>query len=194
MMKKIFTLALLAVTVLVTLSSCRDDEIAEDLAGIWEGEVAQAYFLNRYSTAVDYQSVDIEFYKNPYRYAQGDGIEYDYTGYDRHGNCYYYVSRFVYEVRNGRIYMDYDDRTRVVISRYSLSGSRFSGTFNDYYSGEYLADFDLYRVDGYYYNTHAGSWHARFRSGDGEAGDSVKMIKDDSYEAAHQRVLQRMKE
>ena len=88
--------------------------------------------------------------------------------------------------------MDYDDGTRVVISSYSLSGTRFSGTFNDYYSGSYLADFDLYRVDGYYYNTHAGSW--RVRSGDGEAGDSVKMIKDDSYEAAHQRVLQRMKE
>ena len=193
MMKKIFTLALMAMTVMVTLSSCqRDEEIAEDLAGIWEGEVAQTYFVNRYSTAVDYQSVDIEFYKNPYRYAKGDGIEYDYSGYDRHGNCYYYVCRFVYEVRNGYIYMDYEDDTHVVISRYSLSGTRFSGTFNDYYSGEYLADFDLFRVDGYYYNTHPGNW--RVRSGDVEAGGDVKMIKDDSYEASHQRVLQRMKE
>ena len=84
--------------------------------------------------------------------------------------------------------MDYEDDTHVVISRYSLSGSRFSGTFNDYYSGEYLADFDLYRVDGYYYNTHPGNW--RVRSGDVEAGGDVKMIKDDSYEASHQRVLQ----
>lgn len=188
-MKKIFTYAFMAMTVLLTLSSCHDDEIAQDLAGIWEGEVAQSYFVNRYSTAVDYQSVDIHFYKDPYHYAQGDGVEFDYSGYDRYGNIYYYESRFVYEVRNGRIYMNYDDGTRVVISHYSLSGSRFSGTFNDYYSGDYLADFDLYRVDKYYYNTYSGNWRLRTRSGDDEAGE-VKMIKDETYEASHQRVLQ----
>ena len=185
-MKKFLTFLFLAVTAM-TFVSCDDDKIAATLDGVWEGQVS----LGRWNS---YQYVDIEFYKNPYRYAQGDGIEYDYTGYDRHGNCYYYVSRFVYEVRNGRIYMDYDDGTRVVISSYSLSGTRFSGTFNDYYSGSYLADFDLYRVDGYYYNTHTGNWRARVRSSDGEAVDSVKMIKDDSYEAAHQRVLQKIKE
>jgi hypothetical protein len=190
-MKKIFSFALVALTVMVTFISCRDDEIAEDLAGIWEGEVAQAFFVGRYTYEVDFQRVDIEFYKNPYRFAKGDGIEYDYSGYDRYNNCYYYYAcGFVYEVRNGNIYIDYDDGTRVVIRDYSLSGSRFRGTFRNYYGGGYLADFDFVRVGGYYYNTYSANWRRRTRSGE-ETGEEPKMIEDKSFEAAHQRAMQK---
>lgn len=191
-MKKIFSFALVALTVMVTLISCRDDEIAEDLAGIWEGEVAQAFFVGRYTYEVDYQAVDIEFYKNPYRYAKGDGVEYDYSGYDRYNDCYYYYRcSFVYEVKNGSIYIDYADGTHVVIRDYSLSGTHFSGSFRHYPSERYLADFNFVRVGGYYYqNYYQGRWRPYVRSG-AEEGDAPKMIQDESFEAAHQRALQK---
>lgn len=194
-MKKFFAFALVAMTVMTTFISCRDDEIAEDLVGIWEGAVSQSYFTGRYTYEVDYQYVDIEFYKNPYQYAKGDGVEYDYTGYDRWNDCYYYYRcGFSYEVRNRNIYIYYDDGTRVVIRDYSLSGSRFTGTFRDYYD-RYLADFDFVRVGGYYYKTYSANWRVRVRSGEGEeTGEAPKMVQDESYEAAHQRALRNAQE
>lgn len=45
----------------ITLSSCDDDEIAQTLDGIWEGEVAKDFFSHRWGTQTEYYAVDMEF-------------------------------------------------------------------------------------------------------------------------------------
>lgn len=137
-----------------TLSSCEDDEIAQTLDGIWEGEVAKEYFSHRWGVQTEYYVVGMEFYADPYRYAQGRGIEYDYLYNGNHTHCF-----FDYEVRNGIIYIDYEDDTHVAIRDYHLSNNHFKGVFIDYYSGYEIATFDFVKVT---------NWrHIRYyRSGD----------------------------
>lgn len=150
MKEKIQKLAscILIVILALTFHSCEDDEIAQQLDGIWEGEVASTYFSHRFGERTEYQYVDIEFYADPYRYAKGTGIEYDY-----YGNSYYYSEcSFSFEVRNGIIYLDYQDGTSVAIRNYRLNGSRFSGDFIDYWSGDYLASFNFVKVNNWRYN------------------------------------------
>lgn len=131
-----------------TFASCEDDQIAQDLDGIWEGEVASTYFTHRWGQQTQYQYVDIEFYADPYRYAKGTGIEYDYYGDGyRYSQC-----GFNFEVRDGIIYIDYNDGTSVAIRNYRLTNNRFQGDFIDYWSGEYLASFNFVRVDNWRYN------------------------------------------
>lgn len=139
---------LLIVLFALTLHSCEDDEIAQQLDGIWEGQVASTYFSHRFGEQTEYQYVDIEFYADPYKYAKGAGMEYDYYGYS---NAYSKCA-FSFEVRNGIIYLDYDDGTSVAIRNYRLNGSRFSGEFIDYWSGDYLASFDFTKVSNWRYN------------------------------------------
>ncbi len=151
-MKKIYNYLFVGIVTMLsmTLSSCNDDNIARDLDGIWEGKVSQNWSW-RWSDYTTYQYVDIEFYTDPYYYAEGTGVEYDYTG------TYTYVScPFNFRVRNGVIYMDYRDGTRVRITNYYLSGDRFSGTFRDYYSGDYLADFSFYKVANFRHFRYSG--------------------------------------
>ena len=147
----------MAAVMALSLNSCNeDDDIALTLDGIWEGEVAMDYFSHRWGVQTEYQAVDIQFYADPYRYAQGEGIEYDYLP-----NGYYTECHFYFEVRNGRIYIDYDDGTSVAIRNYRLTGNSFTGEFIDYYTGDYLASFDFIKVT---------NWrHIRYtRSGDTE--------------------------
>ncbi len=136
-----------------TFNSCEDDEIAQHLDGIWEGEVASTYFSHRWGEQTQYQYVDIEFYTDPYRYAKGTGVEYDY-----YGNSYYYSEcRFSFEVENGIIYIDYEDGTSVAIRNYRLNNNRFSGDFIDYRTGDYLASFDFVKVTNWRYNRYTRS-------------------------------------
>lgn len=142
------TTLLLIIFAGLSLQSCEDDDIAQTLDGIWEGEVAQTYFSYRWGEQTNYQYVDIEFYTDPYKYAKGTGIEYDY-----YGNSYHYSEcPFYFEVRNGIIYLDYDDGTSVAIRNYRLNHNRFTGEFIDYRSGDYLASFDFQKVNNWRYN------------------------------------------
>lgn len=153
-MKKIFNLvALLGIMTLMLTSCNRDERISWTLDGIWEGEVATEYFSHRWQeVVVQYQSVDIEFYADSWG-GRGRGIEYDYTGYDT-----YYACEFYYEVRNGRIYLDYDDGSRMMIDRdYYLTNRVFEGNFCDYRTGEFVASFKFYKVaEGRYRATRSG--------------------------------------
>ena len=150
-MKKIYNYLFVGIVAMLsmTLTSCNDDNIARDLDGIWEGRVSQNWSW-RWSDYTTYQYVDIVFNTDPYHYAEGTGIEYDYTTYS------YVACPFNFRVRGGVIYMDYRDGSRVQITNYHLSGNRFSGTFRDYYSGEYLADFSFERVDDYRHRRYKG--------------------------------------
>lgn len=136
-----------------TLYSCEDEDIAQTLDGIWEGEVATEYFSYRWGTRTEYQAVDIEFYVDPYRYARGTGVEYDYDS-----RYYYTECGFYFEVYNGIIYLDYDDGSQVAIRNYRLTDNRFSGEFINYRTGEYLASFNFVKVNNWrhYRNSRAG--------------------------------------
>ncbi len=116
--------------------SCDDDEIAQTLDGVWEGQV-QAYRWNLY------QYVDIQFSREGY--ADGYGIERDYMS-----NGDRYDSPFTFKVNNGRIFMEYEDGSRVAIRNYTLTENRFSGEFcewiGSYSVGDVIARFDFYKV------------------------------------------------
>jgi len=141
----------------MTLTSCNwtdDDEmVVYDLEGTWRGEIRSDYFNRRYGTQTEYTDVLIEFYRNPGEYAAGSGreVDYYYGGYSD-------VVDFDYQVRNGVIYMDYNDDTHVSIYNWELYNGTFRGEFHDYFTGEYLATFNLYKVYGgwdYGYNYYA---------------------------------------
>lgn len=151
-MKKLASYCLLMMLT-TTILSCEDDDIAQSLDGIWEGEVATEYFSYRWGTQIDYQAVDIEFYADPYRYAKGTGVEYDYMR-----NSYRYIeSFFSFEVRNGRIYLDYDDGSHVAIYNYRLSNNHFTGEFQDAITGRHLADFNFIKVSDWRHNRYSRS-------------------------------------
>ena len=129
-------------TTMLSLTSCDDDKIARSLDGVWEGEISTAYF--NYRGSGNSQYVDIQFYTDPSQYAKGDGIERDYSN----TTGTYTECGFRFEVKNSRIYLYYDDGYDVMIRNYELLDGHFSGEFLDRY-GNYLASFDLYRVDNW---------------------------------------------
>lgn len=150
-MKKAISFFILAITALIFTSCNNEDNIlANALDGIWEGEVRTEYFNYRWhETVEEFQTVDIEFYKDPYRYAKGEGVERDYTYInERTGVAHYVECGFWYEVKFGVIYIYYDDGTDVQIYNYSVSGNKFTGVFRDRY-GNYLSDFVFYRVNNW---------------------------------------------
>lgn len=138
----------------ITMMSCENDEIAAKLDGIWEGEVKSEYFSHRWrKTVTEYQAVDIEFFKDPYHYAEGEGVEYDYTYINqRTGWTEYVKCRFRYVVRNRNIYLDYEDGSRIAIYNYSLNNNHFRGSFHDYDTGRKIVDFDFIRVGTWRHN------------------------------------------
>lgn len=150
-MKKTFTtlksytksLLMMAALVFTTMgmTSCEDEYIASTLEGIWSGEVATEVFSNRYGYQTEYTDVDIEFYSDPYRYASGRGVEYDYMSRWKYTETY-----FRYEVKNRVIYIDYEDGTHIAIANYRLNDNYFRGTFADYRTGEPIADFRFYKI------------------------------------------------
>ena len=146
-MKKLYSFIMLRIVAVLSLSltSCKDDDIAKTLDGVWEGEVSQNYSW-RWSNYTRYQYVEMEFIVDPYKYAKGYGYEYDYysNGYER--------VRFNFEVRNEVIYIDYADGVSVRISNYSLTDNRFSGEFRNYHTGVYLGSFSFVKVPGYRYD------------------------------------------
>lgn len=143
--------------VMIFTTSCEDSYIANKLDGIWEGEVASEYFNYRWQEwGTEFQSVDIEFYKDPFRYSSGRGIEYDYQR-GSYGRYYYVECPFSYTVSNGVIYLSYDgDPVQVAIYNYRLSNNHFIGDFHNRVTGKFLASFDFIKV---------GNW--RYQRGDG---------------------------
>lgn len=146
-MKKITTLmtVLLMAAMTFTFTSCddEDEEISYSLEGVWKGSIVSGYY-NRYGDYREsYTNTQIEFYNDPYSYASGSGREVDYNR-----NGWTDVVYFDYVVRNGNIYLDYDDGSSVAIYNWRMYYDTFEGEFHDYWTGEYLASFRLYYVSG----------------------------------------------
>ena len=129
----------------LTLTSCDEDtETAYDLDGIWQGTINGNYYQDRYGYTESWDT-EIRFYQNGDYSRGGIGEERDW---DYRGKCY--SSRFDWKVRNGRIYLYYDDGYNIVIDRYDLywrsNTQRFRGYFEDFDTGDQLASFDLVKV------------------------------------------------
>jgi hypothetical protein len=158
-MKKIYTytkLMLLALISTVAFSSCDDDTmLAWDLDGVWEGTISGDYYNNHYGYS-DYDT-QIMFHQSGSWGSGGDGYEIDRNV--RTGR--YSKVWFTWSVRNGRIYMDYEDGYRIIIRDFETywmgNRMRFRGYFDDYDTGETLAWFNLIKVESssdyydYYY-------------------------------------------
>ena len=127
-------IALVAVLALTFTSCVRDSDtdLAIDLNGTWKGTVDSdngVFFVR------------IRFYQEGLR-NYGEGYEYDLPEY---GTFETYVT-FKWYVRNGNIYIDYDDGTRVVIGDYSLRNGILTGRLTEGRSGWRLGYFSWTKI------------------------------------------------
>ena len=153
-MKKIYDYTrfmLMALVTMVTFSSCDEDsDIAYDLDGAWSGTVVGDYYYYRCGKEyVTYQDWDtyIEFKQDSPFATSGEGYEYD----ENRRTGQWSETYFDWQVRNGKIYISYDDGTDVVIRDYEVyqirNVMRFRGYFEDY-RGNDIASFDFIKVAG----------------------------------------------
>ncbi len=133
----------LLLTAVTTSCDDPDANVADTLDGIWQGTIVGGYYNDRYGLGGQW-STEIQFITDGW--SSGYGTEVDYSYYDGRA----YRSDFDWEVNNGFIYLYYYDGYTAVIADYRLYGignqRRFSGTFQDYYSGLPMANFDLVKV------------------------------------------------
>lgn len=143
------TLFLLLAVSIFSLPSCTSSDMdqAYDLSGYWQGTIDGNYYSNRYHTTSSYDT-EIQFVQNGTFSTGGTGIERDYNRYGLVNEC-----GFDWEVRNGRIYMEYYDGYRIVIRDYELysigNSQKFRGIFELYETGEQLATFNLIKISGW---------------------------------------------
>lgn len=149
-MKKFYTniaVALMAVLTMTAFTSCDEDsDIAYDLDGIWQGTIIGDYYSDRYGTTRTDYDTEIRFYQNGVFSRSGTGYEIDRESWSGR------ISEFDFDwtVNNGRIYIAYSDGYKIVIrdweTYYMGSTMRFRGYFEDYYTGETVASFNLVKV------------------------------------------------
>ena len=138
---------LLAAVATLTLTSCHDDDAdqAYDLNGVWEGTIQGNYYEDRFHSN-DYDT-EIRFVQEGVFSRGGYGVEIDYPRDWRKPTV---EVGFDWEVRNGKIYLDYEDGYHVIIRDYDMysrnNRMRFRGYFDDYRTGETLASFDLLKT------------------------------------------------
>jgi hypothetical protein len=153
-MKKIYTniaVALMAVLTMTGFTSCDSDvDLAYDLDGIWQGTIIGNYYYDRYGTNYTDYDTEIRFYQDGAFSRGGTGYEIDRDNTTGR----YTRSNFDWTVRNGRIYLSYDDGYDVIIRDYETytmgNAMRFRGYFEDYRTGEQLASFNLIKVSERY--------------------------------------------
>lgn len=133
------------------LTACDSDDIedmdqAYDMNGIWQGTIEGNYYYDRYQSSDNSWDTEIQFVQDGDFSNGGYGVEEDYS----YTTGRVSRSQFYWEVRNGKILLDYDDGYRVIIRDYELysvgSGMRFRGYFDDHDTGEQLASFNLVKV------------------------------------------------
>ena len=133
-MKKIYTFILLAMTSMMTLTSCEADledrMEARTLEGTWTGNIENYYYDRWGLTGNSYRTALYFERENAYG---GWGYEVDYDA--RRPSDYWYCD-FKWEVIRGNIHITYYDRdyTDVVIYDYMLDDYYFSGDIDDGYS------------------------------------------------------------
>ena len=135
---------------MLAVTGCTDDDVdqAYDLNGYWQGSIQGDYYSDRFG-GHDSWDTEIWFVQDGDFSSGGYGREIDYN----RSTGYVYDADFDWEVRNGRIYIDYYDGYRVIVRNYELysvgSGQRFRGYFDDWDTGETLASFDLVKIGGW---------------------------------------------
>lgn len=149
-MKRLYnylTIAVMLMTTAFSMTSCDDDDAdqAYDMNGIWQGTIQGNYYEDRYhSNGYD---TEIQFVQEGVFSHGGYGMEIDYP-HDPHLP----ISQVMFDwtVRDGRIYLDYEDGYRVIIRDYELysagRSTHFRGYFDDYHTGGQLASFDLIKI------------------------------------------------
>lgn len=140
-MKKVIQTLALGLTALLTLglTSCDDDQdTAYYLAGQWHGSIYDGNY-----------NYDATFY-----FYQYDDYSTSGTGWETDRGWYNYSQApFHWWVRNGEIFIQYDDNSNVrVWLKGNIPHSRYDdemhGFFVDDRTGETLAEYDLYQTMG----------------------------------------------
>ena len=148
-MKKMYAytkMIMAAMVMMLAFTSCDEDAaLAYDLEGVWQGSIVGEYYHHRYGDN-DYDT-EIMFSQRGSWYNGGTGYEID-RNY-RTGR--YTKNYFEWSVSRGRIYLRYDDGSEVVIRDFETywmgHKMRFRGYFDDRYTGEALASFNLVKVE-----------------------------------------------
>jgi len=163
-MKKIYSLLAMVIMmamVATTVNSCvftndEDYEEAVYIDGVWKGYVNGNYYYDRFGYVDDEWQTEIQFYQSDLY--GGTGREYDFNPY----TYQYYYSTFEWYIERGYIYIHYyEDNYDIVIADYRLNNGYFSGIFEDYYTGEYVAKFNLVKTTWYDYNEYGGYYWAK---------------------------------
>lgn len=149
-MKKLNTytkLLLMALIAMTTMTSCDEDAaLAYDLEGVWQGTITGNYYYDRYRVQSNDYDTEIMFRQISWE-TGGTGYEID----RRYGSRSYSKTYFDWKVRNGKIYIEYDDGYRVIVrdfETYRMGGRmRFRGYFDNYDTGEQMAAFSLIKVE-----------------------------------------------
>jgi hypothetical protein len=141
---KLLFLALIAT---MTMTSCDEDAaLAYDLEGVWQGTITGNYYYDRYHVTTNDYDTEIMFHQISWEKG-GNGYEID----RRYGSRTYTKTYFDWRVRDGKIYLEYDDGYRVIVrdfETYTMGGRmRFRGYFENFDTGEDMASFSLIKVD-----------------------------------------------
>jgi hypothetical protein len=176
-MKKFIYYTMMLMLAGFTMTSCEtDEEIARRLTDVdWEGNL-DTYYTNRWGESFrdgEYRTVwrfVADYYDRYGNATHGYGYEADYDYYSR-VHCAY--SPFHWEVRNGNIYIYYDDPTwnsvRIDWSDYSLTYNHFHGTMYDWENRVY--DFNLYSITSWRWDDWNDYYYRyRTRSADAASG------------------------
>lgn len=135
------TLCLLALMLTATfvLTSCdKDDDIGYDISGTWYGDLQMVHDGER----AEYSEIYFKAEDGVFDWKRGNGYEIDY--YRRTSIRH----TFNYEVQNGIIYLDFDDRLLdCSIRDYNVNSSSFYGWMDGRTSS---VRFTLYKERGRY--------------------------------------------
>ena len=112
----------------LTFTSCNDDEdIANTLWGVWEGEMYVTTYWGDYYYDASYS--EIAFDKDPYQYASGTGYWIDYYS---NAPWDYHANHIRWTISNGVIRIRYvEDGGYVDIYDYRLDYNYFTGSITN---------------------------------------------------------------
>lgn len=183
---------LMSLVVISILTSCDSDtEKSMVLAGQWQGDFGM-YYTYTTNTGRTYEfnsyDTDIVFYPDHEYASYGYGKQVDYYDYGPYEYEYHY---FLWEVRYGKIYIEYpsDPNLNTVITQYHLTNNIFSGYFNGS-----STMFRMYKMTDFYdwtpyanyysYSSRSGWQYNYYAKGRGvtsaEANASTELTGDES--------------
>lgn len=149
-MKKIASklfLVMLAMTPFLFTSCDEDEEIAYTLEGTWEGKMYTTSTWDNYTYAIS-QTV-IDFDKDPYRYAKGNGHWVDYYS---NAPWDYVANHISWSVRDKVIEIHLiEENYTFFVEDYSLNSGMFKGRI---YDGDSYIDFTLRHTSSPYWDNY----------------------------------------